>query len=176
MYPFARMLKEVWSGRRMARIGLLETHVTHHICWPWDLDAFLELNNGRTLTLFDLGRISLGERSAFARTLRSRGWGVAVAGNSVRYRRRVRAFDRVTIRTRCVGWDRRFLYMEQGMWKGDECTSHQLVRSAVTSKAGIVPPADVVAAMGLAAESPPLPDWIAAWIAADALRPWPPMG
>lgn len=174
MYPFVRAIKEVWLGRRQAAAGLLDTHVTHHICWPWDLDLFLELNNGRALTLYDFGRIALGERTGFGAVMKRRGWGITVAGNSVRYRRRVRAFDRLTVRTRCIGWDARFLYIDQSMWNGDDCTSHQLVRSAVTSPAGIVPTAEVLAAMGLSAESPALPAWVRAWIAADAQRPWPP--
>lgn len=174
MYPFVRMLKEVWKARRQPPAGLLETLVTHHVCWPWDLDVFLELNNGRTLTLFDLGRISLGERTVFGATLKARRWGIAVAGNTVRYRRRVRAFDRLAIHTRCIGWDARFIYMEQSMWKEDDCTSQQVIRSAVTSRDGIVPPSEVLAAMGTAAESPALPDWVETWIAAEAGRPWPP--
>lgn len=174
MYPFVRMMKEIWTGRRRPPLGLMETQVTHHICWPWDLDIFLELNNGRTLSLFDLGRISLATRTVFGKVLKQRGWGITVAGNSVRYRRRVRAFDRLEIRTRCIGWDARFLYMEQSMWKGRDCTSHQILRSAVTSKDGIVAPDKVLAAMGERLESPGLPDWVKAWIAAEALRPWPP--
>lgn len=174
MYPFVRVIKEIWLGRRAPKLGLMDTHVTHHVCWPWDLDVFLELNNGRTLTLFDLGRISMGERTVFGATLKAQRWGIAVAGNTVRYRRRVRAFDRLTIRTRCIGWDARFLYMEQSMWKGQECTSQQVIRSAVTSKAGIVAPSELLKAMGEVIESPPLPEWVVAWVAAEALRPWPP--
>jgi acyl-CoA thioesterase FadM len=174
MYPFVRMLKEVWLGRRAPRLDLLSVHETRHVCWPWDLDSFMELNNGRVLTLFDLGRISLALRTGLNEALRAHGWGIAVAGNSVRYRRRVRAFDRLTIRTRCLGWDARFIYMEQSMWKGEDCTSQQLVRSAVTAPQGIVPTAEVLAALGHAAASPPLPGWVLAWIAADAKRPWPP--
>lgn len=174
MYPFVRVIKEIWLGRRAPKLGLMDTHVTHHVCWPWDLDVFLELNNGRTLTLFDLGRISMGERTVFGATLKAQRWGIAVAGNTVRYRRRVRAFDRLTIRTRCIGWDARFLYMEQSMWKGQECTSQQVIRSAVTSKAGIVAPSELLKAMGEVIESPSLPEWVVAWVAAEALRPWPP--
>jgi hypothetical protein len=40
---------------------------------------------------------------------------MAVAGNSLRYRRRVRAFHRLEMRSRLLGWDARFLYVEQSM-------------------------------------------------------------
>lgn len=174
MYPFARMIKEIWISRGQPPLGLLETHVSHHICWPWDLDLWVELNNGRTLTLYDLGRIPLAVRTGLGALIRQKGWGITVAGNTVRYRRRVRMFHKVEMLSRCIGWDARFLYMEQSMWRGGECTSHMLLRSAVTSAKGIVPPAEILAALGQRMESPPLPDWVRAWIAADAERPWPP--
>jgi acyl-CoA thioesterase FadM len=176
MYPFLRMAKELWRNRKAPRLPLTGAHVSHHLIWPWDLDPWVELNNGRTLTLYDLGRLPLGQRTGLDKVLLAKGWGMTVAGNTTRYRRRVRLFDRVTMVTRALGWDARFLYMEQSMWKGGECTSHVLVRSAVTSKAGIVPMAEVLAAMGQPVDSPPLPDWVQAWIAADAARPWPPRG
>ncbi|MGB3176317.1 MAG: acyl-CoA thioesterase [Albidovulum sp.] len=174
MYPFARMAKEIWTSRRAAPLPLTGTHVSHHICWPWDLDLWVELNNGRTLTLFDLGRIPLAVRTGLARLIRQERWGITVAGNTVRYRRRVRMFDRLEMHSRCIGWDTRFLYMEQSMWRAGECTSHMLLRSAVTSRQGIVPPSEVLAALGQDVDSPALPAWVQAWISADALRPWPP--
>jgi acyl-CoA thioesterase FadM len=174
MYPYLRMYKELWKFRRAAPLPILGTHVSHHVCWPWDLDPWMELNNVRTLTLYDLGRIPLGVRTGLSRAVRANGWGLTVAGNSTRYRRRVTVFDRIEMRSRCIGWDARFFYMEQSMWRGEECTSQLLLRSAVTSTAGIVAPARAVEALGQPVESPPLPDWVAGWIAGDALRPWPP--
>ncbi len=174
MYPFLRMAKELVRARRLPPLGLLESHVSHHRCWPWDLDLWMELNNGRTLTLFDLGRLPLARRTGLDRVLKARRWGLTVAGSSVRYRRRVTAFTRLTMHTRCVGWDARFLYMEQSMWNGSECTSHVLNRSAVVSKSGMVAPAEMARALGHSGDSPALPAWVQAWIEADATRPWPP--
>lgn len=174
MYPFLRMAKELWKFRNAPALPLLGTHVSTHRCWPWDLDPWVELNNGRTLTIYDLGRIPLSLRTGLRAVLQAQGWGLTVAGNSVRYRRRVRAFDLLTVHSRCIGWDDRFLYIEQSMWKGDECTSHIVMRMAVTSREGIVSPARLLAAMGQPAESPALPEFVQGWIAAEAVRPWPP--
>ncbi len=174
MCHYLRMAKELWKFRNAPALPILGAHVSTHMCWPWDLDPWVELNNGRTLTLYDLGRIPLGNRTGLRRVLMANGWGLTVAGNTVRYRRRVRAFDRVTIHSRCIGWDNRFLYIEQSMWKGDDCTSHQIVRSAVTSQDGIVAPERVFAALGEPTQSPPLPDFVQGWIDAEARRLWPP--
>ncbi len=175
MYPFVRFGKEMLKFRKAPKLGLCETHVSHHRCWPWDLDPWIELNNGRTLTLYDLGRIPMAGRSGLIDVLRQRRWGITVAGNTTRYRRRVRAFERFEMRSRLIGWDDRFLYTEQGMWTSAGCANHILIRSAITSRQGIVPPFQVLEAMGDPVESPPLPNWVTAWIAAEAQRPWPPM-
>ncbi|OJI92033.1 thioesterase superfamily protein [Planktotalea frisia] len=176
MYPFIRMIKALWQTRNMEPIGFDETHVSRHRCWPWDIDMWMELNNGRTLTLLDLGRIPLAKRAGLIDVLKTNRWGLTMAGVSVRYRRRVRTFEAFTMKSRAVCWDERFFYLEQCMVKDDgEVANHALYRAAVTDKSGIVTPARVAAAMGRDEVSPPMPDWVAKWIEADASRPWPPM-
>ena len=173
MYPIIRMGKALLSSRG-DRIDILDPVSTFHRAWPWDIDPWKDLNNGRIVTLFDLGRIALAQRTGLNACLIRNRWGIVVAGNTTRYRKRITMMQRFEMRTRCLGWDARFFYMEQGMWRGNDCCNHILIRGAVTSKAGIVPPQKVVADMGHGAESPALPDWVQAWIAADHARPWPP--
>lgn len=176
MYPYLRMVKEILKFRKAPPLGAFETHVSTHLCWPWDIDPWMELNNGRTLTLYDLGRIPLSARTGLHRVLEEKRWGMAVAGASVRYRKRVKMFDRIEMRTRLIGWDGRFLYMDQTMWVRGECTSQALIRSAATQGSrGIVPPSEVAVALGLPPESPALPEWVVEWARADAVRPWPPV-
>ena len=176
MYPLARFAATILGARRAAPIGPLDTHVSRHVCWPWDIDPWMELNNGRTLTLYDLGRVGLGVRSGLMAALRDRGWGLAVAGASVRYRKRVTLFQRIEMRTRCVGWDERFIYIVQSMWVDGTCTSEALLRTAVTARRRAVPPAEVMAALGRDGPAPAMPGWVAAWIEAEGARPWPPEG
>ena len=174
MFPVIRLAKEYFVHRNASPIGILETHVSHHICWPWDIDIWMELNNGRTLTLYDLGRLVMGKRVGLLDMLKSQGWGLAMVGASVRYRRRVRMFERIEMHSRAVCWDERFLYIEQSMLVGDQTASHILYRAAVTDKNGIVPTERVASALGLDGPAPVTPDWISAWITAEAERPWPP--
>lgn len=173
MYPIVRMAKALAPARGQP-VDILQVLSTRHIAWPWDIDPWKDLNNGRILTLFDLGRIALMNRAGLFRTLRANRWGIVVAGNTTRYRRRITMWHRFEMRTRCIGWDDRFLYLEQGMYRGEECCNHVLIRGAITSAAGIVPPGQVLAAIGHAEPSPQLPSWVADWIAAETGRPWPP--
>jgi len=176
MYPFIRMIKELVINRNAPPLVLTGTHVSRHMCWPWDIDPWMELNNGRSLTLYDLGRIPLAGRVGLVKVLRRNRWGLTMAGASVRWRQRVWMFETIEMRSRCVGWDDRFIYLEQSMWKNDgTCASQALYRSAVTGKTGIVPTAEVMLALGQSGQSPRLPGWVQAWIVADAERDWPPM-
>lgn len=174
MYPVIRMTKEIVKFRNAPGLPITGTHVSHHICWPWDIDMWMELNNGRTLTLYDLGRIPLAIRTGLWDTLKRNRWGIVVAGNTTRYRRRVRAFERFEMRSRCIGWDDRWFWLEHAMFTGGECSSHILIRGAVTSRKGMIPPPQVIKVMGVSEPSPPIPDWVQAWAEADTKRPWPP--
>ncbi len=174
MYPFLRLGIEILRARGAAPLALDGVHVSRHRCWPWDLDPWRELNNGRTLTLYDLGRVPLVRRNGLVPVLRAEGWSTTVAGSSVRYRRRVRAFEVIEMRSRVMGRDPRFFYIHQAMRVADVPTSSLLIRAAVTGPGGIVGTDRVVAAMGMPDWNPALPPWIAAWIDAEAIRPWPP--
>lgn len=174
MYPVLRFAKELAVHRNAPELGLLDTHVSHHLCWPVDIDLWMELNNGRTLTLYDLGRLVLFVRTGLHRHMKTQGWVGTVAGASIRYRRRVQMFDRLEMRSRIVGWDRKFLYLEQGLFRGGDCTSHVVLRTAATDRRRMIPMAEAADTLGYG-ESPPLPDFVRAWAEADDSRPWPPM-
>lgn len=175
MYPFLRLVKEFVVHRNDPPLPLDGAHVSWHRCWPWDIDPWMDLNNGRTLTLYDLGRVPMAGRVGLIRVLREKGWGLTVAGAAVRYRRRILAFQKFRMQSRVLGWDHRFFYIDQSMWRGEDCMGQVIIRAAVTGKAGIVPPGQVREALGQG-EHPgmALPGWVQAWIAAEDARPWPP--
>ncbi len=174
MYPIIRLVKEIVKFRNAPRLGLDDVHVSEHICWPVDIDIFGELNNGRTLTLYDLGRLVMGQRVGFTALLKKNGWGMTMAGASVRYRRRVKVFQKFTMRTRALGRDDRFIYLHQTMWRKDEATSAILYRVALTDKNGIVSTQKFADALGCPDWNPEMPEWVTNWIAAESTRVWPP--
>ena len=174
MYPLIRMAYQMAKHRKDPPLAVDGVHISQHMCWPVDIDLWRELNNGRTLTLYDLGRILLAKRIGLIKTLRSKGWTMTMAGVSARYRRRVVMFDRFEMRSRAIGHDGRFFYIQQSMWKKGEALNSAVYRVAVVGKSGIVPTGEVVEAMGLEGWNPEMPDWIKHWIKAEAERAWPP--
>ncbi|SFS19054.1 acyl-CoA thioesterase [Yoonia litorea] len=174
MYPIVRVIKELLRARKMPELGALDAHVSYHRCWPQDVDNYLEMNNGRILSILDIGRTGLAQRVGLIGALTKNRWGLTIAGSSLRYRKRIRPFVKFRTVSRCIGWDKRFFYIEQSIWIGEDCAVQALFRSAMTDKNGIVPPEAVFAAVGYQADSPLLPAWAQAWIDADNTRPWPP--
>ena len=175
MYPFVRLGIEILLNRRAEPLPIDGVHVSWHTCLPFDIDPWGELNNGRTLSLYDLGRIPLVMRTGMRAAVKANGWGLTVAGVAIRYRRRVRAPQRFEMRSACIGRDARFFYLHQAMYRNGEALSAGIYRVAVVGPGGIVPTADVAASIGRPDWNPPLPDWVAAWSAAEAARPWPPV-
>lgn len=174
MYPFLRLWWHSAQARRMPAMGPFDVHPITTRIMPWDIDPFHELNNGRTLTLYDLGRIPMLNRLNVRPGLAARGWRPTVAGLSVRYRRRIVVFDRLEMLNRILGWDDRFFYMDQSLWRAGDCCNQLYVRMAFTTGTGIIPTSEVAAAAGWPTASPPLPAAVTAWAEAEAQRPWPP--
>lgn len=174
MYPFLRAWLTVRGARKLPAMGLYDTHVSHHRAGLLDCDMYGELNNGRILTLFELGRWAMAARMGLEKTLRAHRIGFAVAGVSVRYRKRIPYGARYRMQTRMIGYDARFLYIEQSMWIGDTPCHHMLLRAAMRDRNGTVLPRRFMDLAGIAHPSPSLPDWAHAWIDADGSRPWPP--
>ena len=175
MYPFLRMAKELIKNRNAPKLPVDGVHVSHHICWPWDLDVFAELNNGRTLSLFDLGRYGLAQRTGLNNALRKHRWGLTTAGANVRYRHRIKIFERFEMRSKLVFWDEKFAYIEQVMLNSDGlCANHLLFRGGMVNKNGLVPMVEVAKALGHSGESPDCPTWVADWIDSESKRSWPP--
>ncbi len=177
MYPVSRLFLSTLKARRGQKTEPLSFDGVGEItfrCRPWDLDMFMEMNNGRILTLYDLGRFDLSIRGGLMDVLKRQKWGFSVAGSSVRYRKRVRLFDKVTMRSQLVGIDERWFYIAQSMWVKGEPTSALLVRTCVTTRGRSVPTSDVRDALGASDWSFSVPDWVTNWDKADKTRPWPP--
>jgi acyl-CoA thioesterase FadM len=174
MYPYIRFARVVLGSRFGPRLVFSSESVLSLRIWPGDIDLFPEVNNGRHLTLMDLGRFDLALRSGFVGVLHRQRWGLTVGGASVRFRRRVPPFSKVRLRTQIVGHDERWFYFHQRIERDGATCSAALVRAGVTSGGRLVPVPAVLQAADLTDWRPELPAWVRAWIEADDTRPWPP--
>ncbi|UNU74243.1 acyl-CoA thioesterase [Moraxella nasovis] len=179
MYPFLRLAKTLAKSsldfKQGDKLRLTDTATYQFTVQLNDIDNFLEMNNGRIFTLFDLGRTDFAIRAGLGKKLLENRWGFVVAGSTIQYKKRIRAFDKVTMKTRVVAIDGRWFYMEQTLWVKGVCACHALLRTAVTNiKTGkSIDSQDVLNQLGYHDVSLPPDEWVQAWIDADKLRPFP---
>ena len=159
-------------GRFKPKMKVTDKSVLKMCVWPGDIDVFFEMNNGRHLTMMDFGRFDLAARSGLLKTVREKSWGLAVAGASVRYRHRLKLFQKYELHSEVIGHDDKWIYFHQKTIRKGRIHSAALIRTAVTSKNRIVKVKEVMKAVGHIGEIPLLPQWVKAWADADQLRPW----
>lgn len=178
MYPFIRYASTIAHAALQVKKGntltFKDTSEISFRCRLSDIDNFLEMNNGRVFTLYDMGRTDFAVRSGLGKQLLKQRWGLVVAGSTIQYRRRIRAFEKVTMKTKIVAFDERWIYIEQSMWvKGKPCSS-ALLRTGVTKGGKVIETARILAALDQSDWALPPSGYVEEWIASDADRPWPP--
>jgi acyl-CoA thioesterase FadM len=156
-----RLLLVVLHASRRTRLGVIDESVLKMRVWPTDLDIQMHMNNGRYLSLMDLGRIDLLVRSGFARVARQRGWFPVVGTGLIDYRRSLTAFEGYELKTRLIGWDERWFFIEQQFVKGPKIAASATVKAMIRSKAGAVSTREALSAIGYDEQSPILPERIA---------------
>lgn len=136
--------------------------------WPLDIDLNLHMTNSRYLALMDLGRTDLILRSGAWRAMRRERLGVVLAGSAMRFRRSLPPFSRFTLATRLVGWDERWMYVEQVFSGPQGVACSTVVRAAFVKSGKLVPPGPVLEAVtpGLQALVPPA--WVADWAGVES--------
>ncbi|MGI8510616.1 MAG: thioesterase family protein [Gemmatimonadaceae bacterium] len=163
-----RMLRVLFNARHRSRIGALdETSLTFRV-WPSDLDVLLHMNNGRYLTLMDLGRVDSIIRSGIRRRLSELAWYTVIASETIRFRESLEPFKKFELRTRLLGWDDKSFYMRQTFMRAERTTAVAVVRIRFLRRAGGTIGAREVAARLLpGVVPPPLPDYVEMWQQAE---------
>lgn len=173
MYPYLRLIRLVVKNKfNHKKIYMGDDSILPMRVGLVDIDPFLELNNGRHLTLMDFGRFDLAMRSGLMKVVKDNKWGLAVAGASVRYRHRLKYGQKFILHSSLVGYDEKWFYFHQKTVRNDKIHSAALVRTAVTSKDGIVSSEKVLKEMGYTDISYNVPHWVTAWAESDEIRPW----
>jgi acyl-CoA thioesterase FadM len=166
--PLTLGIRYPWAGVRSLRrspLSLFDESVVRMRVRPSDCDVMLHVNNGRYLSLMDIGRIDLAGRCGLIREFRKRGWHAVAGGATIRFRRELRLGMRYVLRTRCVGWDEGWSYFEQVFERDDgTLAARAYVKVAAMDEHGKrLESARMLSAIGIDEPSPPLPEGLLAW-------------
>lgn len=162
MYPLLRLIRVVVKSQFQEKLSFDNDYrdKVNLIVLPQDIDPFMELNNGRYVTLLDLGRYSLGARVNMGSFLKRNKWSLTIVGTYNEYRHRLRLFQRFILQTKILGYDEKWFYFFQKVERNGKTHMASVVKFAYTSKKGLVLPKEVVSAMGIKYEPNSLPSWI----------------
>ena len=160
---FRPRLKDIFTG------GALIFRVL-----PNDLDTNLHMNNGRYLTIMDLGRLDLVIRTGLGRVMMKQGAIPVLSAVKMRYRIPLSPFQKYRLNTQVICWDDKWVYMKQTftIWNGDKTG---VVAAIALLKGGFynrrarrtVPTNELLKILGLKEDSPEFPSYILKWQEAE---------
>ena len=115
MYPYLRLARVLFSSKFKSKLNFYsrDSDCIPMMVLPQDIDPFMELNNGRYVTLLDLGRYGYGTRVNINTFLKKQKWSLTITGTYNEYRYRLRLFQRFKLKTKIIGYDENWFYFFQ---------------------------------------------------------------
>ena len=131
--------------------------------WPNDLDVNMHMNNGRYLTIMDLGRFDLILRMGLWKAARRHGWMPVLSAANVIFHRELRPFRRFVLETRILWWSGTHMLMEHrvlipGADGGEQLAARAVMHGGFYQRARrrFVPMSEVAVEMGITVEEQPI--------------------
>lgn len=137
---------------------------------PTDIDLLFHMNNGRYLSLFDLGRYDLLMRTGLMGAMREQGWYAVVSSETVTFRKSLKLWQRFDVESRFIGHDEKAFYLEHRAVVDGQIYARVLVRARILRKGGgSVPHDEVFDLMGKPEGMLEIDGWLHEWAKASAL-------
>lgn len=154
-------------GRRLEPSAVGRIRLT---TMPTDIDVLRHMNNGRYLSLFDLGRWDLLIRTGLADAMRGNGWYAVVSSETVTFRKSLELWQPFTVESRFMGHDDKALYLEHRAVVDGEVYARAIIRARMMRrKGGTLPHDELFAAIGRPDDLPDVEPWVHEWAAASSL-------
>jgi acyl-CoA thioesterase FadM len=171
-----RTLLVILSARRRVRRGkTLDPTAVGSVkvrTLPTDLDILRHMNNGRYLSLFDLGRWDQLIRSGMFDAMKEHGWYAVVSSETITFRKSLQLWQRFEVQSRFIGHDDKALFMEHRAVVKGEIYARAIVRARMLRRTGgTVSNEELFAAVGKPEGVPEIDSWVHDWAAASALPP-----
>ncbi len=114
---------------------------------PTDLDINLHMNNGRYLTICDLNRVDLFIRTGLLKAMRKHKWFPVIAEHTMNYKKSLHIFEHYNADLELTHWDDKYFYMTHTFSNADRVIATGTSKGAIRSRAGVIPPVEVIAAL-----------------------------
>ncbi|MDN5820845.1 MAG: thioesterase family protein [Brachybacterium sp.] len=164
MNLYFRLLLLMARVRFRSRLSIWGTSHVRFRVNPGDLDVQRHMNNGRYLTLMDLGRMDLMVRSGFWQRITDQGWYPVVAGQTITYRRSLQLWETFDLASRVIGHDDRWIFMEQVFRRDGKVVADAIVRARFLRRTGgSVPMEEALELAGPLPDHLEVPRWVTEW-------------
>jgi acyl-CoA thioesterase FadM len=118
--------------------------------WPHDLDLNFHLNNGRFLSLMDLGRTRLGIKTGLFKKSLEKKWGFGVVGGmSITYLKSLAPFQKFKLTSKLAGYHDGWFFIEQRFESREKLVAAALVKVAFLRSGKKVMPEEIMNEMGV---------------------------
>ena len=141
-----------------SKLDLIDTSVLNFRVLPIDLDLNMHMNNGRYLSIMDLGRTDLMLRTGLGQHILENKWIPIVGHLHMRYLRPLKVFQPYELHTRIVTWDEKWVYLEQRFISNKKCIAIGLVQGLIRGKHGNIPTNDLLTLLGFDNQTPETPE------------------
>src|SRR5690606_10390917 len=99
-------------GPRGKKLGFSEVSRSPFRVWPTDLDILRHMNNGKYLSIMDIARFDLLQRTGVWELFQREAWYPVVVGQTISYRKSLNPWMKFEIESRILGFDEQAVYLE----------------------------------------------------------------
>ena len=157
------LLQSLWTASKASVVG---TSRRAFRVLPHDLDLNLHMNNGRYLTLMDLGRLDFMRQTGLLWPTLRRGWLPVLGATQMVYRKPLKFWQSFEIETEMEYWDEKWFVMRQRFVSQGKLMAVGRIRGLMRGPKGNVPPAQILQAAGAGqVKSPPASSELSQWLA-----------
>jgi acyl-CoA thioesterase FadM len=154
------MLLRMW---RTPRRPLLDESCVAFRVMPNDCDINLHMNNGRYLSLMDLGRVHLMRQTRLLDVIVREKWMPVLAAAEINFIRPLAPLQRFELVTTLTSWDDKYFYLEQKFEVQGKLHAHAFVKGVFLRGGKVVPNAEIVAKAGHQGAAPEMPEELRLW-------------
>lgn len=136
---------------------------------PTDCDLNFHMNNGRYLTVMDIGRLELIMRLGMLRMILKGKLNPVVAGANIAFFKSLNPFEKYKLNTQIVYWDDKWFYIQQQFCKKNEqVAASAIVKVTFLRNGKRMQPDEILEDAGHVMKPPVAPEFLTAFLQGDA--------
>jgi acyl-CoA thioesterase FadM len=150
MNMYFRLILQIILSKFSKPMGVNDIDRVNLRVLPNDLDINIHMNNGRFISIMDLGRTRFSIRSGLYAMAAKMGWGYGVVGGStITYFKSLAPFQKYTLTTKLAGHFNGWFFIEQRFESKGKLVAAGLVKVTFLTNGRRVPAHEVITAMNV---------------------------